>query len=54
VLGIVAVATVTAMVVTMLFFGWVLVLACGIKVARAILVGRGILPSSPGRDPVRC
>jgi len=40
VLGIVAIGrAVTATVATMLFFGWLLVLACGIEVAQAILVG---------------
>ena len=39
-LGVVAVArSVTATIVSMLFFGWLLVLACGIAVIQAILVG---------------
>ena len=39
-LGVVAVArSVTATIVSMLFFGWLLVLACGIEVIQAILVG---------------
>jgi uncharacterized membrane protein HdeD (DUF308 family) len=40
VLGIAAVArSVTATIASMLFFGWLLVVACGIEVAQAILVG---------------
>lgn len=40
-LGIAAVArSVTATVATMLFFGWLLLLACGIEVAQAIMVGQ--------------
>lgn len=40
VLGIAAVArSVTATVVSMLFFGWLLVTACGIEIIQAILVG---------------
>jgi uncharacterized membrane protein HdeD (DUF308 family) len=39
-LGIAAVVrSVTATIVSMLFFGWLLVLACGIEVAQAIVVG---------------
>ena len=39
-LGIVAIVrSVAATVVSMLFFGWLLVLACGIEVAQAVLVG---------------
>ena len=39
-LGVIAVVrSVTATIVSMLFFGWLLVLACGIEVAQAILVG---------------
>jgi uncharacterized membrane protein HdeD (DUF308 family) len=39
-LGIAAVARAfTATVATMLFFGWLLVIACGIEVAQAVLVG---------------
>ena len=39
-LGIAAIGrAVTATVATMLFFGWLLLLACGIEVAQAILVG---------------
>jgi uncharacterized membrane protein HdeD (DUF308 family) len=39
-LGVAAVArSVTATIVSMLFFGWLLVLACGIEVIQAILVG---------------
>ncbi len=38
-LGVVAIGrSVTATIVSMLFFGWLLVLACGIEVAQAILV----------------
>jgi len=40
VLGIAAVArSVTATIASMLFFGWLLVVACGIEVAQAVLVG---------------
>lgn len=40
VLGIAAVVrSVTATIASMLFFGWLLVLACGIEVAQAVLVG---------------
>ena len=40
VLGIAAVVrSVTATIVSMLFFGWLLVLACGIEIAQAIVVG---------------
>jgi uncharacterized membrane protein HdeD (DUF308 family) len=40
VLGIAAVArAVTATVATMLFFGWLLVLASGIEIAQAVMVG---------------
>lgn len=40
VLGVAAVArSVTATVVSMVFFGWLLVLACGIEIAQAIMVG---------------
>jgi len=40
VLGIAAVVrSVTATIASMLFFGWVLVVACGIEVAQAVLVG---------------
>jgi uncharacterized membrane protein HdeD (DUF308 family) len=40
ILGVAAVArAVTATVATMLFFGWLLVLASGIEIAQAILVG---------------
>jgi uncharacterized membrane protein HdeD (DUF308 family) len=40
VLGIAAVIrSVTATIASMLFFGWLLVVACGIEVAQAILVG---------------
>jgi len=40
VLGVVAIArSVTATIVSMLFFGWLLVLACGIEVAQAVMVG---------------
>lgn len=39
-LGIFAVArSVTATIVSMLFFGWLLLLACGVEVAQAVLVG---------------
>ncbi len=39
-LGIAAVVrSVTATIVSMLFFGWLLVLACGIEIAQAIVVG---------------
>jgi len=40
VLGTAAVVrSVTATIVSMLFFGWLLVLACGIEIAQAIVVG---------------
>jgi uncharacterized membrane protein HdeD (DUF308 family) len=40
VLGIAAVVrSVTATVVTMAFFGWLLVIACGIEIAQAVMVG---------------
>jgi uncharacterized membrane protein HdeD (DUF308 family) len=40
VLGIVAVVrAMTATIVSMLFFGWLLVFACGIEIAQAIVVG---------------
>ena len=40
VLGIAAVVrAVTATIISMLFFGWLLVLACGIEIAQAVLVG---------------
>jgi uncharacterized membrane protein HdeD (DUF308 family) len=40
VLGAAAVVrSVTATIVSMLFFGWLLVLACGIEIAQAIVVG---------------
>jgi uncharacterized membrane protein HdeD (DUF308 family) len=39
-IGVVAVVrSVTATIVSMLFFGWLLVLACGIEIAQAIVVG---------------
>jgi uncharacterized membrane protein HdeD (DUF308 family) len=39
-LGVVAIArSVAATFVSMLFFGWLLVLACGIEVAQAVMVG---------------
>jgi len=39
-LGIVAIVrSVTATIISMLFFGWLLVLACGIEVAQAVMVG---------------
>ena len=39
-LGVVAIVrSVTATIVSMLFFGWLLVLACGIEVAQAVMVG---------------
>lgn len=42
-LGVVAVArSVTATIVSMLFFGWLLVLACVIEVTQAILVGHWV------------
>ena len=42
-LGIAAIGrAVTATVATMLFFGWLLLLACGIEVAQAILVGHWV------------
>ena len=42
-LGVVAVArSVTATIVSMLFFGWLLVLACIIEVTQAILVGHWV------------
>jgi uncharacterized membrane protein HdeD (DUF308 family) len=43
ILGVAAVArAVTATVATMLFFGWLLVLASGIEIAQAILVGHWV------------
>jgi hypothetical protein len=40
VLGVAAVVrAVTATIISMLFFGWLLVLACGIEIAQALLVG---------------
>jgi uncharacterized membrane protein HdeD (DUF308 family) len=42
-LGVAAVVrSVTATVVSMLFFGWLLVLASGIEIAQAIMVGRWV------------
>ena len=42
VLGIAAVVrSVTATVVSMLLFGWLLVLASGIEIAQAVMVGIG-------------
>ena len=39
-LGVIAIArSVTATIVSMLFFGWLLVLACGIEIAQAVMVG---------------
>jgi len=39
-LGVIAVVrSVTTTIVSMLFFGWLLVLACGIEVAQAVMVG---------------
>jgi uncharacterized membrane protein HdeD (DUF308 family) len=38
-LGVIAVVrSVTATIVSILFFGWLLVLACGIEVAQAVMV----------------
>jgi len=43
VLGVAAVArAVTATVATMLFFGWLLVLASGIEIAQAVMVGHWV------------
>ena len=43
VLGIAAVVrSVTATVVSMLFFGWLLVLASGIEIAQAVMVGHWV------------
>ncbi|MGD0564087.1 MAG: DUF308 domain-containing protein [Roseiarcus sp.] len=40
VLGVAAVVrSITATVVSMVFFGWLLVIACGIEVAQAVMVG---------------
>ena len=40
ILGIAAVArSITATVVSMMFFGWLLLIACGIEVVQAVLVG---------------
>ncbi len=42
-LGISAVVrSVTATIVSMLFFGWLLVLSCGIEIAQAIMVGHWV------------
>jgi hypothetical protein len=39
-LGVIAIVrSVTATIVSMLFFGWLLVLACGIEFAQAVMVG---------------
>ena len=39
-LGVIAIVrSVTATIVSMLFFGWLLVLACGIEIAQAVMVG---------------
>ena len=39
-IGLVAIVrSVTATIVSMLFFGWLLVLACGIEIAQAVMVG---------------
>jgi len=39
-IGVVAIVrSVTATIVSMLFFGWLLVLACGIEIAQAVMVG---------------
>jgi len=46
-LGIAAVVrSVTTTIVSMLFFGWLLVLASGIEIAQAAMVGRGRASSS--------
>jgi len=39
-IGVIAIVrSVTATIVSMLFFGWLLVLACGIEIAQAVMVG---------------
>ncbi|MGO9361142.1 MAG: DUF308 domain-containing protein, partial [Xanthobacteraceae bacterium] len=44
ILGVAAVAwSIAATIVSMLFFGWLLVIASGIEVAQSVMVGR------PGR-----
>ena len=54
-LGVAAVVrSVTATVVSMLFFGWLLLLASGIEIAQAVMVGHWVGSSSfAGRDFVR-
>jgi uncharacterized membrane protein HdeD (DUF308 family) len=50
-LGVVAIVrSVTATIVSMLFFGWLLVLASGIEIAQAVMVGHwgGVLPPPAG------
>jgi len=55
-LGIAAAArAITATVVSMLFFGWLLLIASGIEVAQAVMVGHwaGFFQSFAGGDPRR-
>jgi uncharacterized membrane protein HdeD (DUF308 family) len=54
-LGIAAVVrSMLATVATMLFFGWLLVLASGIEIAQAVLVGHwAVFSSFARRDPFR-
>jgi hypothetical protein len=55
-LGVIAIArSVTATIVSMLFFGWLLVLACGIEIAKAVMVGHRIaLAVERGAIGFRC
>jgi uncharacterized membrane protein HdeD (DUF308 family) len=42
-LGVIAIIrSVTATIVSMLFFGWLLLLACGIEIAQAVMVGHWV------------
>ena len=55
-LGILAIVrAVTATVVSLLFFGWLLVIAAGIEIVQAIMVGKwaGLFQHWLGRRPVR-
>ena len=55
-LGVAAVArSITATVASMLFFGWLLVIACGIEIAQAVMVGHwaGFFHHLLARDPLR-
>jgi uncharacterized membrane protein HdeD (DUF308 family) len=54
-LGIIAIVrSVTATIVSMLFFGWLLVFASGIEIAQAVMVGHwvGFFHHLLGRDSV--